>query len=141
MSIFPRVAARQPREFVEVLVIQLSPVCHMQLRSEDMAFLVCLGYFSAGLDFVLLVVCRGRGGRSVRCVCSKVTFLCEVVCSTTGLTGWVDRSRYSAFLIIYFVCIRIVGNFILGVRVCLTTIVVITVATIRVFFGFGLSPV
>ena len=33
----PGVAARQPRELMEVLVIQLSPVCHMHLRSEDVA--------------------------------------------------------------------------------------------------------
>ena len=36
-QMFPRVAARQPRELVEVLVFQLSPVYHMQLRSRDVA--------------------------------------------------------------------------------------------------------
>ena len=34
------VAARQPRELVEVLVYQLSPVYQLQLQSEDVAFLV-----------------------------------------------------------------------------------------------------
>ena len=35
-----RVAVGQPWELVEVLIFELSPVCDMQLRSEDLAFVV-----------------------------------------------------------------------------------------------------
>ena len=36
----PGVAAGEPRELVEVLMTDLSPVCCMQLQSEDVVFLV-----------------------------------------------------------------------------------------------------
>ena len=35
----PGVGARQAQELLEVLVFQLSPICHMQLRNKDVAFL------------------------------------------------------------------------------------------------------
>ena len=79
--------------------------------------------------------------RSLRCVCSKVTFICGIVSFTTGLSGWIFRSRSSIFLIICIVCVGIVG-----LRVCLTiTIInVVIVSTIRVisgwvFFSFELT--
>ena len=75
------------------------------------------------------------GGWSVRCVCFKVTFLCGLVNFTTSPTGWVDRSRFSVFLIICIACVSIVGSFIVGVRVRLTTVIVVIVGTICVFSG------
>ena len=69
-----------------------------------------------------------------------------MVSFTTRLTGWVDRSRSSVFLIICIACDGIVGNFSVGVRVSLTTtiIVVVIVGTIvvisgSVFFSFVLT--
>ena len=44
---------------------------------------------------------------------------------TTGLTGWLNKSRSSVFLIICTVCVGIVGNFNVGVRVCLTTTIIV----------------
>ena len=48
-----------------------------------------------------------------------------MVSFTTGLTKWVDRSGFSVFLIICFVCFGIVGNLIVGVRIYLTTAFVV----------------
>ena len=54
-----------------------------------------------------------------------------MVSFTIGLTGWVDRSRSSVFFTTFIVCVGIVG-----VRVCLTTIIVVViVTTIRVISG------
>ena len=39
----------------------------------------------------------------------------------------VDRSRFSVFLVTCFVCVRIVGIVFVGVRVCLTTVIVIVI--------------
>ena len=44
---------------------------------------------------------------------------------TTGLTGWVDRSRSSVFLISFIGCVGIFGKLIFGVRVCLTITIII----------------
>ena len=82
--------------------------------------------------------------RSVRCVCSKITFLCGVVSSTTCLTGWEDRSRSSVSLIIYIASFGIVCNFVVVVvRVSLgATIVVvgnICVISCLVFLSFELT--
>ena len=139
---------------MEALIFCLSPVCHMQLRSEDVAFLIySLGcsmdipigvvlYISL-LDLVLSIRSPIPGRRSVCCVCSKAAFLCGVVSSTRGLTGWEDRCRSSVSLIIYIVRFGIVCNFVVGVRVCLgTTIVIVgTVGLISglVFFSFELT--
>ena len=41
--------------------------------------------------------------RFIRCICSKIAFLCGVVSSTTCLTGWQDRSWSSVSLIICIV--------------------------------------
>ena len=84
--------------------------------------------------------------RSVRCVCSKIAFLCGVVISTTSLTGWEDKFWSSVSLIIYVVSFGIVCNFVVvvvGVRVCLGTSIVV-VGTIRVisrlvFLSFELT--
>ena len=56
---------------------------------------------------------------------------------TRGLTSWVDKSMSSVFLIICIACVDIVGSFIVGVRVCLTTtvITVVIVSTFRVIWG------
>ena len=66
-----------------------------------------------------------------------------MVSSTTCLTGWEDRSRSSVSLIIFIVCFGSVGNFVVGVRVCLGTTIVIN-GTIRfvsglVFLSFELT--
>ena len=59
-----------------------------------------------------------------------------MVSFTRCLTGWVDRSRFSVFLIICIVCTAIVRSFIVGVWVCLTTIViVVTAGTIRIILA------
>ena len=60
------------------------------------------------LDLVLSFRSSIPGRRSFRCVCSKATFLCGVVSSTTGLAGWEDRSRSSVSLIICIVRVGIV---------------------------------
>ena len=92
----------------------------MQLRSEDGAFLVqslgyslniplCVALGISLLDLILSFWSSDPERQSVRCVCSKVTFLCGMVSFSTGLTGWIDRSRTSVFLILCNVCIGIVG--------------------------------
>ena len=101
------------------------------------------------LDLILSFGSSVPGRRSVRCICAKVTFPCRMVSFTTGLTGWVDKSRSSDFLILCNVCVSIVGNFIVGVRVCLTTIIIIIIIIVfistipvisgLVFFSFELT--
>ena len=51
-----------------------------------------------------------------------------MVTFTTGLTGWVDRSVFSVFLIFYIVCVGIVDDLFVGVRIYLTTLIVVVVA-------------
>ena len=76
------------------------------------------------------------GKWSIRCIWSKVEFPCGMVTFTTGLTGCVDRSRCSVFSIICIVCIGIVGNSIVRVRVFSNTKTkVVIVSTIRVSSG------
>ena len=88
------------------------------------------------LDLVLSFRSSVPGRRSVRRVCSKVAFHCGMVSFATGLTRWVDTSRSSAFLTFCIVCVGPAGNFIVAVRVRLTTIiVVVNVSTIRVSSG------
>ena len=126
----------------------------MQLRSEDVAFLVWSLDCSldipvwVALSIILLtLVLSFRSSipwrRSVCCVCSKVAFLCEVVISTTCVTGWKDGFRSSVSLIIYIVCFGIVCNFVVGITVCLGTSIVV-VGTIYlisrlVFLSFELT--
>ena len=126
----------------------------MQLRSEDVAWLLWSLGCSLGipiwvalrislLDLALSFRSSIPGRRSVCCVWSKVAFLCAAIRSTTGLTGWEDRSRSSVFLIIYIVRLGTVWIFIVGVWVCFGTTIVI-VGTIRiisglVFFSFELT--
>ena len=87
------------------------------------------------LDLVLSFRSSFPGRWSVRCIRSKVTFLRGLVCSTTGLTGWIDRSRSSVFLIFRFVRTGIVRRLIVvGVRVRLTTTTVF-ISTIHVISG------
>ena len=82
--------------------------------------------------------------RSVCCICSKVAFLCGVVISTTCLTGWEERSRFSVSLVIYIDSFGIVCNFVVvGVRVFLgaSIVVVGTICIISrlVFLSFELT--
>ena len=82
--------------------------------------------------------------RSVRCVCSKIVFLCGVVSSTTCLTGWKDTSSSSVSLIIYIGSFGIVYDFVVvGVRVCLGTSIVVVgiihVTSRLVFLSFELT--
>ena len=129
----------------------------MQVQSEDVAFLVwSLGCswnipISVALSISLLGLVlsfrsSSQGRRSIRCVCSNVAFHCGVVSSTTGLTGWVDRSRSSVSPFVCIVRFVIAWNFIVGVGVCLgaTIVVVVISGTIRVildlvFFSFELT--
>ena len=120
----------------------------MQLRSEDVAFWVY--YLSCSLnipiwivlgisllDLILCLWSSVPGSRCVSCVRSKVTFLSGTVSFTTGVTRWVHRFRSSLFLIICVVCIDIVGNLFVGVRICFTTVIVAVVdGAIRVLLGF-----
>ena len=89
------------------------------------------------MDLVLSFRSSSSGRQSVRCVCSKVTLLYGVVSFTTGPTGWVDKFQSSVFLINCIACVGIVGNFIVGVRVCSTStiIVVVIVGTVGVISG------
>ena len=96
------------------------------------------------LTFVLSFRSSIPWRRSVCCICSKVAFLCGMVISTTCLTGWKDRSRFSVSLIIYIVSFGIVCNFVVvGVRVCLCTSIVVvgTICIISrlVFLSFELT--
>ena len=55
----------------------------------------------------------------------------------TSLTKLVERSRFSAFLIVCIDRVGIFGNLIVGFRICLTTIIVVVVASsIRVVLGW-----
>ena len=65
--------------------------------------------------------------QSISCISSKLTIICGMVSFTTGLTGWVDRSRFSAFLVICIDCDGFIGNLFVGVRICLTTVFVVVV--------------
>ena len=67
--------------------------------------------------------------RPISCVCSKVTFLGGMVTFTTGLTGWVGRSWFSAISLVCFVCVGIVGNVIFRAKVCLITVIVVVTIT------------
>ena len=64
-----------------------------------------------------------------------------MVSFTTGLTGWIDRPRSSVFLINCIVCGGIVGNFIVGVRVRLISIITVVIISTIVLFGRDLSLV
>ena len=57
-----------------------------------------------------------------------------MVSFTTDLTGWVDRSWFPVFLVVSIDCVGIFRNFIVGVRVCLTPIIVVA-GTIPVVLG------
>ena len=89
-------------------------------------------HFFARLGFVLLVVDSGEAVCLLRLLQGSISL--GVVDSATCLTGWEDRSRSSVSLTIYSVCFGIVCNFVVGVRVCLGTTIVI-VGTIRIFSG------
>ena len=66
-----------------------------------------------------------------------------MVGSITCPTGWEDRSRPSVSLNSYIVCFGIVCSFVVGVRVCFgTTIVIVGIVRIipgLVFFSFELT--
>ena len=153
----PAVAAKQPREAVEVLLFCLFPVHHMRLWSENAAFLVqslvcslkiCI-WFVLSISLLGLILSSQPSvplRRSTNCVCSKVTIFCGMVSFTTGLTGWEDRSWFSVISVVCIVRVDIVGHLIVGVRVCLNTVIVVVVVagTIRVvlglvFFSFALT--
>ena len=73
--------------------------------------------------------------RSIRCICSKIAFLCGVVSSTTCLSGWEDRFWSSVSLIIYIVSFGIGCNFVvIGVSVCMGASIVV-IGTICVISG------
>ena len=97
------------------------------------------------LDLILSSRPSVPGRQCFSCVCSKVTFPCGTVSFTKCLTGLVDRSRFLVFLVYCNVCSGIVRLSIVGVRVCLTTIIIVVIAgTIRynlgwVFFSFELT--
>ncbi len=48
------------------------------------------------------------GRRSIGCIGSKITFLCEVVCFSTCLTGWVKSFWLSFSFVTVFVVIVVV---------------------------------
>ena len=74
--------------------------------------------------------------RSISCVCSKVKSLFGMVSFTTSLTGWVYRFWFSVISVTCIVCVVFVGNHTVGVRVCLTTVVI--AGTIHIIFGLVL---
>ena len=93
------------------------------------------------LDLILAVRPCVPGRRSISRVCSKVAYLCGLVIFTTGLLGWVDRSKFSAFLTFSVDCIGIVGNLVVAVGNCLNTVNVVVVANFfRVFLGMVFLP-
>ena len=100
----PEVFARQLRRTVEVL-LRWSLICHMQFRSEDLAFPVKrqFGLFHPSyfvcLPSVLTLSHRSSIPRRwcVCCLGSKKSFLCGVVRFATELTGWVHSSGLLSF--------------------------------------------
>ena len=102
------------------------------------------GHFSIGLGFVLPVVYFGEAACSLRLLQNNISV--EWLVSPQVSKKLIDRPRASDFLIISIVCVGIVGNFFVEVRVFLTTtiIIVVIVSTIRVisglvFFSFELA--
>ena len=55
---------------------------------------------------------------------------------TTGLTGWVERSRSSVLLISCIVCVGIVRKIDVGVRVCLTIIISVVISNTDPVFSY-----
>ena len=90
------------------------------------------------LDLFLSFPSSVPGRRPISCVCSKVTFLCGMLSFTLGLTRWVDRTRYSVLLFVCFVCVGIVGNLIVGVRIYLTTVIAVFFCCWHFAYCFGL---
>ena len=144
----PMVAARQPRELVEISLLWWSWVSQVQFVSEHMPFLVsCLGRSQD--SFICLVLCALPlvltlshrpcipMKRSICSIDSIKAFLCGRVGFTTGLRASVDSSRFSVISVVCVVIITIVGIFIVRVRVC-SIIVVLTVNITALFCCFHL---
>ena len=74
------------------------------------------------------------------CVCSKATLFCGMVNFTTGLTAWVKKSWSSVFLIVRIICVGVVGNFVVGVRVRLTTIIFVALSVLFVLLWVWFFP-
>ena len=90
--------------------------------------------FDLILSFRSLIPVR----RFISCVCSKVKFLCGMVSFITGLTGWIDKSSFFVISVICIVPVGIVGNLIVGARVCLATVFVVAVIAGTIFVALGL---
>ena len=94
------------------------------------------GIFFVGL-ILLSIGPSVPGRRSTNCVCSRDTFLCGMLSFFTCLTGWVDKSKFSVFLIICNVGLVIVRILIVGIWVCVTTNnIIVLFGTIRVVLGW-----
>ena len=77
------------------------------------------------------------GRRSIGCIGSKITFLCGVVCFSTGLTGWVNSFRLSFSSVIVSIIVVVVG---ITVRVRGVGVTVFVSRVILVVFSlFSLS--
>ena len=98
--------------------------------------LSCFVHFFAGFGFVLLVVDSGQAVYVLRLL--QVSIFLWSGWFYYMLTGWEDRSRLSVSLINYIVRFGIVCIFVVGVRVCLGTTIVV-VGTIGLISGLVFS--
>ena len=132
---------------MEVLLWR-SGVCQMQFRTEHVAFLVwSLGrsldtFICVVLCVLLLILTLSHRSsiprrRSICCIVSKLMFLSGVLGFTTGLTRWVDGSWFSVISVVCVFGVSIIGILFVGVRVCLTTVIVY-VFTITICVVFSL---
>ena len=93
-----------------------SPVCQLQFRSENVAFLIkMLGYRLDTTSYSALCVLLFRFALPVRwpvcCIGSNITSLCAVVRFATSVTGWINTFRllFSSVTVFVVVVVNIVG--------------------------------
>ena len=102
----------------------LSWVRHMQLRTEEVAFLVKWIVSSTSLlNLILYFRPSVPRRRSICCVCSKLTFLYGMVSFTTGVTSYIGVGYLSIRLLVLFALVLLEILLLeCELRVCLTTI-------------------
>ena len=78
------------------------------------------------------------GRRSIRCIGSKVTFLCGVVCFSTCLTGWVNSFRLSFSSVVVSIIVVVVDITVLvrgvGVTVFVSRVSLVVASLFLLFF-------
>ena len=134
----PEVAVRRLQRLLEVS-LWWSPVCPVQLRSGGVAFWFwILGCSLSSFIWTVLSVhllnlslffgSSDPGKSRIGRFTSKVAFFCGVFGFITPPTRWVDGSLFSVTSVGCIVWVGIVGNLVVGVIVCLNTVVIFDVA-------------